>query len=286
MFLSRWWYYLSSIPTLLLGVKNWPRMVAAFLGIRSATPFILELRNGYRFRVRTRMDIWIIKEICLENQYENASVDIEDGWTVLDIGAGLGDFAVHVAKRRPNSTVYAYEPFPQSYALLQENLDLNQIGNVQVSPCAVCAQAGPTPFHIAVEAVAHSTAGLANAASDTIQVTGMTLDDVFVHLQLSHCDYLKMDCEGAEYEVLFNTSRETLHKIRHLCLEYHDGVAGFSRQDLVRFLMERGFSVRVTPSPAWPHLGLLYATPGSGTDAHTRQSSFPGETAPRSRHGS
>jgi FkbM family methyltransferase len=259
LLLSRWWYYLSSIPTLLLGVKNWLRMVAAFLGLPGSTPLVVELRNGFHFKVRTPMDIWIIKEVCLDRQYEQASVEIQDGWTVLDIGAGLGDFAVQVAKSRPHSTTYAYEPFPQSFALLQENLRLNGIQNVQAFPLAISAQSGPACFHVTAEAVAHTTVGREDSAEHTIQVPAITLDEAFAELHLSQCDYLKMDCEGAEYGIFFHTSSQTLQRIQHLCLEYHDNIPNVSHNDLVRFFMERGFQVRVTPCPAWRHLGLLYA---------------------------
>ncbi|MGC8787462.1 MAG: FkbM family methyltransferase [Anaerolineae bacterium] len=236
-------------------------MVAAFLGLPVSQPFVITLRNGYRFKVRTRMDIWIIKEICLDRQYEKASIEIGDDWTILDIGAGLGDFAVHVAKEHPSTTIYAYEPFPQSFALLQENLRLNRVENVQVFPYAVCAHTGPAPFHIASEAVAHSTASAQQGApSECIEVPAITLDQLFAELQLSKCDYVKMDCEGAEYEILFQTSPETLRSIHHLCLEYHDRISAFSHQDLVRFLTGHDFQVvKLTPCPAHRHLGLLYA---------------------------
>ncbi|MBC7262139.1 MAG: FkbM family methyltransferase [Chloroflexi bacterium] len=259
--LSRWLYYISSIPTLLIGIRNWPKVVAAFLGLPLSRPFMITLRNGYRFKVRTRMDIWIIKEICLDRQYEKASIEIGDDWTIIDIGAGLGDFAVHVAKEHPSTTIYAYEPFPQSFALLQENLCLNQVENVQVFPYAVCAHTGPAPFHIASEAVAHSTASAQQGAtSECIEVPAITLDQLFAELQLSKCDYVKMDCEGAEYEILFQTSPKTLQSIHHLCLEYHNGISAFSHQDLVRFLTGHGFQVvKLTPCPAHRHLGLLYA---------------------------
>jgi len=260
MLLSRWLYYLSSIPTLLLGVRNWPMMLAIFLGLPVSQPSLIVLRNGYRFRARTRMDIWIIKEICLDRQYESASVPVKDGWTVLDIGAGLGDFAVHVAKQHTQTTVYAFEPFPASFALLQENLQLNAVSNVQTFPVAVCAQAGQRCFYIASEAVAHSAVQQPNVPTEnSIQVASITLKQAFDQLHISACDYLKMDCEGAEYEILLGMDNQTLRKIRHLCLEYHDGVGPCSHLDLVRFLTARGFEVRLTPCPAYRHLGLLYA---------------------------
>jgi FkbM family methyltransferase len=260
MLLSRWWYYLSSIPTLLLGVRNWPRMLAAFLHLPVASPFVLELRNGRRFWVRTPMDIWVIKEICLDHQYELASVEFEDGWTVLDIGAGLGDFAVAMARKNPHGSIYAYEPFPPSCALLQENLRLNRVTNVVTSPLAIAAEAGSAQMHIASEAVAHSTVSVAEGlAHGMTPVQTVTLDQVFDSLQIARCDYLKMDCEGAEYSVFRYTSAATLQRIRHLCLEYHDNLTEFSHQDLVRLFTQHGFSVRLTPCPAYRHLGLLYA---------------------------
>ena len=260
MLLSRWWYYLSSIPALLLGVRNWPRMLAVFLHLPVASPFVLELRNGCRFWVRTPMDIWVIKEICLDHQYELASVEFEDGWTVLDIGAGLGDFAVAMARKNPHGSIYAYEPFPPSYALLQQNLRLNGVTNVVTSQLAIAAEAGSAQMHIASEAVAHSTVSAGeDPALGMTPVQTVTLDQVFGSLQIERCDYLKMDCEGAEYSVFFHTSAATLQRIRHLCLEYHDNLTEFSHQDLLRLFTQHGFSVRLTPCPAYRHLGLLCA---------------------------
>src|SRR5512135_481437 len=105
MLFSRWLYYLSSIPTLFTGIKNWPVMLKVFLGLSVPKPILIELKNGLRFHVRTPMDIWVLKEACIDHQYEDASVIIQDNWNILDVGAGLGDFAVAVAKEHPHSTI-------------------------------------------------------------------------------------------------------------------------------------------------------------------------------------
>ena len=260
MLLSRLFYYLSSIPTLLLGIKNWSTVVAAFLGLHAHKRLIVELRNGCRFQFRTPMDIWIIKETCLDRQYERESVEIKDGWVVLDIGAGLGDFAICVASRHPHSTVYAYEPFPESFTMLENNLNLNQVQNVKIFPHAVSGQVGFIDLHIvSKEAVQQSTAFGLDGSQSSIQVQSTTLDHILDEIQSGKCDYLKMDCEGAEYNILFSASDSALQRIKHICLEYHDGVTEFSHQELVQFLERKGFQVRLTPNPAWRHLGFLYA---------------------------
>src|SRR5712692_6064311 len=119
MRLSALGYYLASIPALLHGVKNW----SAFPALAARRPTVVELRHpALRFHVRGLMDLWIIKETCLDRDYETIGEELQDGWIVLDIGAGLGDFAVYAAKSRPHSRIFAYEPFPESYELLQQNL--------------------------------------------------------------------------------------------------------------------------------------------------------------------
>jgi FkbM family methyltransferase len=258
--LSRWLYYLASAPTLLLGVKNGLRVARALLARQARVPFIIELRNGLRFRVRTAMDVWIIKETCLDRQYERASVPIADGWTVIDIGAALGDFAIDVARRHPGCKVAAYEPFPESFALLQENLALNRVENVATYPYAISGGEGELRLSlVTAEAVQHSTAREGVAPRGDVRVSSLTLDRAFADLGLSRCDYLKSDCEGAEYDIFFNASAGTLSRIRHICLEYHDGVTAYSHHDLAQFFEGRGFRVRRTPNPAHRHLGLLHA---------------------------
>lgn len=268
MLFSRWFYYFASVPTLLKGIANWPIAIRMFLGLPVQRPVVIELKNGSRFKVRGGMDIWIIKETCLDRDYERNSVPIEDGWVVIDIGAGIGDFAITVAREHPNSIVYAYEPFPESFALLQENIHLNQISNVRAFPYAVGKRSEPMRLDTTTGiAVQHSTARTATSPnSGTFQVPGRSLADIFLTERLSQCDFLKVDCEGAEYDIFMHTDEETLRKMRHICLEYHDGVTPFSHTDLIRFFKEKGFQVKTHPNPAHSNLGLLYAS---------RQSQFP-----------
>src|SRR3712207_2539926 len=100
MLLSRAAYYAASIPTLLLGVRNPARVLATMLGFPVRRPFVLALRgSGLRLWVRGRMDVWIVKETCLDRDYERGGIALRDGWVVVDIGAGLGDFSVQAARR-------------------------------------------------------------------------------------------------------------------------------------------------------------------------------------------
>lgn len=259
MRVSRLQYYFLSIPTLLRGFRNWPKLITLLVSSPRTEPIVLRLNNGLAFHVRTLMDAWIIKETCLDEQYEQASTKLTDGWIVIDIGAGLGDFAISVAKKYPQSLVYAYEPFPESFTLLQENLKLNNIQNVQAFPYAIGSEEGTLPLRcISKEPVQHTTTP-SNQEGDFLQVPSITLEQIFSQLQLPFCHYLKMDCEGAEYDILFNTDIQIIQKIQHICLEYHNGTAEFSHTDLMAFFERCNFQVKITPNPVHADLGYLYA---------------------------
>jgi FkbM family methyltransferase len=258
--LSRWRYYVGSIPTLLLRIRPPLRVLSAFLGFPGRRPFGIELSTGCRFLVRGRMDIWVIKEICLDRDYERGFVPVENGWTVVDLGAGLGDFAICTARECPDSTVYAFEPLAESYALLLANLELNRLVNVRTFPLAVAASAGR--LHMATKAGLEGSSRTLpqDEVAATIPVEAITLDQVFERSKIERCDFLKIDCEGAEYDILFGASEVALRRIWRVAMEYHEGITRFGRDDLVRFLEERGFRVRTRPNPAHREIGFLFAS--------------------------
>ena len=103
------------------------------------------------------MDVWIVKEACLDRIYEIYGTEIKDTWTVIDIGAGLGDFAVLTAREHPANRVYAFEPFPESFELLKENIALNGVTNIIPLPVAVSSQSGQTTLATTGQAVQHTT---------------------------------------------------------------------------------------------------------------------------------
>ena len=51
--------------------------------------------------------------------------------------------------------------------------------------------------------------------------SSITLDQIFDKYNIQHCKLLKMDCEGSEYEILYNTTQETLKKCENLRAEFH-----------------------------------------------------------------
>lgn len=71
-----------------------------------------------------------------------------------------------------------------------------------------------------------------------MEVPTLTLDSIAAPYQV--VDLLKIDIEGAEYQVLPAASTDTLRRIRRIEMEYH---SSGDPQILLRRLSDRGFSV-------------------------------------------
>ncbi|MBI5564989.1 MAG: FkbM family methyltransferase [Chloroflexi bacterium] len=257
MRLSALAYYARSIPKLLFGFQPLPQIIGLFLGKSLGQPLTITLRaSGLKYRVRTAMDVWVIKETCLDRDYERGAA-LQADWTIIDIGAGLGDFTAYAAWRSPNGTVLAFEPFPESFALLEQNLQLNNARNVEAQPYAVADTPGKLLLNIGSEhAVQHTTT---EQGTNAIEVPAITLDSIFADQAVTHCDLLKMDVEGAEYGILLHASADTLRKIKRIALEYHDHTPAGKHQRLRECLTGHGFQVTLQPNPVHDHLGYLYA---------------------------
>jgi hypothetical protein len=81
-FFTKWSYYLRSIPTLLLGVRNWYTTARLFAGIPTSDHTIVEFKDGARFKTRNFMDVWVLKEAYLDRDYEQYGTTIRDTWTI------------------------------------------------------------------------------------------------------------------------------------------------------------------------------------------------------------
>ena len=95
---------------------------------------------------------------------------------------------------------------------------------------------------------------VALTAQNTQAVTGIhdvppdfiraQMDAVFSDHHIERCDFLKLDCEGAEYEIIYAASPKTLARIHRIAMEYHDRVDKVTKaKELVAFLIGHGFRI-------------------------------------------
>ncbi len=91
-----------------------------------------------------------------------------------------------------------------------------------------------------------------------VAVEAISLGDFIKAHKIRRVDLLKMDCEGAEYEIMLNCPKAVLGKITRIAMECHS-VPGHSPDELRTLLEESGFVVRAEDVPGQPGFCLLYA---------------------------
>lgn len=255
---SRLLYYFNSVGTLLGDIIDPLRTIKMFLGRPDLFPTEIQLREtGWRFVVRTTMDIWVIKETCLDEDYLWSVTKLNPDWNVVDVGAGLGDFTVYAAKHCPGGMILAYEPLPESFNLLQRNLALNGIANVQPFNLAT-AETSHSLVLEEVEREAVSTRFLAKKSSGR-EIAAVKLEHILDSLPNGICDFMKIDCEGCEFDLILNSPPEILHRVKRISMEYHDEITPNSGLDLIEHLTSLGYNVQIRENPVHDVLGFLYA---------------------------
>lgn len=256
-------YYSYSILEIILNIKNWLALTPLLLGKKSEGEHMVRLRQPpVRMLVRSGMDVWAVKETFLDAFYTKYGADIQNGWTVIDIGAAFGDFSIFAAYGNPQTIIYAFEPFPESYALLIKNLALNAIDNVIAFQEAVWCQDGELALDVVDGEPLKVVSKVADAAmekEDRVIIEALTLKCFLDRQGLEKVDLLKLDVEGSEYEILMETP-SALSKIDRIIMEYHDDVdTEKNHKQLISFLEGNGYSVNWYQNIVHDEIGYLYA---------------------------
>jgi FkbM family methyltransferase len=258
----KYWYYFYSIFELITQFAPLTQIIRLFIGLKNEKTCIVTLRRlELRFEVRSAMDVWSIKETFIDRFYERYGCPVSDGWVVVDIGGGIGDFSIFASHVNPANRVYAFEPYPGSFGLLMNNLKRNQISNVKTFQEAIWSSHGNLALDTSTgEPVQFISREISDeGAAGKMIVPCSSLEVTFQRLGIKQCDLMKVDAEGAEYPILFAASDEVLSKVQRMVMEYHDGISQYSHTDLVEYLQRKGYLVWVYPNPVHADLGYLYA---------------------------
>ena len=124
-------------------------------------------------------------------------------YNIVDIGAQSGLYSLY-AKFLPNSTFYAFEPFPDTFKLLNDNIALNDITNVNTFNLAISDDDGETMLNTCESHNGLHTLGATPLRFNDIKqvkVNTTTLDKFFFDKDIS-VDFIKIDTEGYEYFIL------------------------------------------------------------------------------------
>lgn len=149
-----------------------------------------------------------------------------DGWpeidsgVILDIGAHVGVVSIFLSKRYPRCKIVAFEPVPANFERLVRNLEVNQVSD-HVTPVNLAVSATGAP--VALSGMSeHNTGGFSAFTSSAPQcvAASTTLPEIMSTYAPEGCALLKMDCEGAEHDIL-RTSPDVLDRVLFFSGEFH-----------------------------------------------------------------
>lgn len=152
---------------------------------------------------------------------------IKKGMLIFDVGANIGEWTQNVQNLHRNNTIFAFEPIPTSFAKLSGKYESKSVSCFNVG----LGKRSKTQDIYVYDGVAGSRLcsfyyrpileKLLNKKPYIMKVPVVTLDAFCQQHNINHIDYLKIDTEGAELDVLLG-ARQLLssHKIDYIQFEY------------------------------------------------------------------
>ncbi len=185
-------------------------------------------------------------DIFVKNNYGVEEVEIK-GTTVFDVGANVGFFSLYAIERGA-SKVIAFEPNPATFELLSKNINQGNIFPINV------AVAEPGVYKLHIE-------GEHEGSTAVVDGDGPEVYCVYLQMFLAGAgtnNVLKIDCEGAEFDIIPSLGKQELRQFKYIYLEAH-GDKG-DTGSLIQCITEAGFSVVERPFK----FGMWYDEPGGG----------------------
>jgi amino acid adenylation domain-containing protein/FkbM family methyltransferase len=272
---------------------------------------LYRLPNGLEIAHLNKNETDILyQEIFEDVAYLQHGITIEDGYTILDVGANIGLFTIFVNQICRNIRVFAFEPIPPTYEILSTNISLYGL-NVKPHQCGLSNRAGAAEFTFYPRVSASSgmyadakqdenvtRAFLANQDQQLVEYADElmegrfnsisytcrleTLSKIISENNIEQIDVLKIDVEKSELDVLEGIEEQDWQKIKQIVIEAHD--VGERIAVIEQMLKDRGFNVTVDQGKYFKQTGLcdIYAIhksflstrPGKRTTQDDRQPSL------------
>ena len=206
--------------------------------------FVDVLANGMlietdvRFLIRTLNDFFIFSSLWEEELQE--ALAFRRGMNFLDVGAHIGKYALRAAlKVGKQGRVIAVEPDRDNFNLLLKNMEINGLTNC--IPLNLAAYYTDTKINLyrGVTPAQHSVKENFGRGSQMVQARA--LDNVLKEKGIEKLDLVKVDVEGAEYEVLKGLEKTLINKNPVLVIE----IMKRDERKIIEYLEKLGYRRRL-----------------------------------------
>ena len=205
------------------------------------------------FELNSQADESVFEEVFVDRDYKVVDEIIAKSHCILDVGAHIGCFSVYCAALNEKALIFAYEPAPDNFSALKESLKVNHCNNVKCKNVAIAAESGVRGFNLSEDSHNHSF--FVEGAEVKVQCLGVKQ----LLSRFDKVDLMKLDCEGAEFEILAAFTSEEFLKVKSFYIEYHEFADGMDSLKLADLLRKNGYIVESKKSHYDNRMGFLLA---------------------------
>jgi FkbM family methyltransferase len=216
-------------------------------------------KYDYEFYCRINKDDFIVM-----TRHEDVIIEYfrpKEGDIVVDIGAYIGLYTIIASKRvGANGKVIAIEADPSNFELLNRNIKVNQLTNIISLNNAVYSKETKLKLYLPGEELGHTTyntvmSDRAKNEDKFVEVSANTLDYLLQLKEITDVNWVKIDVEGAEFEVLKGAHNLLLNSRNIVILMEVHGSTNDYRLKLEEFI--RSYNLKIEFEKIYENTGYI-----------------------------
>lgn len=167
--------------------------------------------------------VHMIEQVYGFDEYGLKEMDFKNGDVILDIGANIGCVSIYLAKKYPFLKVLSFEAHPTNYNNFIKNIKLNNVTNIIPHNLAV-SSTDDNEVSITLNPGNTGSSSVFKISENDIntkKVKTISLDTIISNNNLDNIKFLKIDCEGSEFDILENSKLSKTISIENISVEIH-----------------------------------------------------------------
>jgi FkbM family methyltransferase len=240
-------YYINSLFKIIFFLKN-PQSILLHIFNKKQ---IFIFNNNIFLQINQIIDLLIIKETIIDDDYHLKK--LSDPKLIIDVGAGIGEFTIYASRLFPKASIIAFEPNKTEFETLNNNISLNKTDQIKSYNMLI----GDKKKYDYLENYNYSQSSIysMNRLNKQSKIKGHRLDK-FINNKV---DLLKIDCEGAEIDIINSISKRNLANIKQISIEYHNYIIKNEDKIITKYLHDNGFLTENISNRYDKTIGYIYA---------------------------
>lgn len=230
-------------------IKNWKQfLVKKVTGFHGG--FVFDVNDFGKVAVPKKMHSPfkenMIDEVYYSQLPEEVMSRFSNNPTIIDIGGNAGFFSLSSFKKFPKARIHAFEPHPYCFKVMEGYKTTFTQYDWHLYNNAVSDKNDMLTLHTtSVNDFTTMANTVGEVKMETFEVESVRLDTILEQNNITHVDFMKVDCEGAEYDILYALDSNTLQTVKAMCIECHKGSnEKRTLQALDTFIAKAGFKTK------------------------------------------